>query len=127
MRMDISSLDRADAFTTKDGSQIREIVHPSWTAAAHQSLAEATVPVGGATTAHLHPVAEELYFFTHGTGRIRVGAEERDVRAGDCVVIPPGVEHKLANTGAEALRLLCCCAPAYSDEDTVLTEPAVRP
>ena len=125
--MDVSSLDRADAFTTKDGSQIRELAHPSWTVAEHQSLAEATVPVGGTTTAHLHPVAEELYFFTHGTGRLRVGSEERDVRAGDCVVIPPGVEHKLFNTGAEALRLLCCCAPAYADEDTVLTEPEVRP
>lgn len=123
MPMDVTHLDRAESFTTKDGSSIRELAHPSWTQARNQSLAEATVPAGGATTAHLHPVAEELYFFTHGTGRMRVGPEERDVAAGDCVVIPPGTEHKLFNTGEEELRLLCCCAPAYSHEDTVLTEP----
>jgi hypothetical protein len=26
-----------------------------------------------------------------------------------------------ANTGDGALKLLCCCAPAYSNDDTVLT------
>jgi mannose-6-phosphate isomerase-like protein (cupin superfamily) len=82
------------------------------------------VPVGGATTAHLHKAAEELYFFTAGRGRLRVGDVERDVSPGDCAVIPPGTVHKLWNTGQEPLVLLCCCAPAYSDEDTVLLEDA---
>jgi mannose-6-phosphate isomerase-like protein (cupin superfamily) len=53
---------------------------------------------------------------------MRLGSEEHAVRTGDCVVIPPGEPHKLFNDGAEPLVLLCCCAPAYSDEDTVLTE-----
>jgi mannose-6-phosphate isomerase-like protein (cupin superfamily) len=44
------------------------------------------------------------------------------VRPGDCVVIPPGVEHKLWAGPDEPLILLCACAPAYSDEDTVITE-----
>jgi mannose-6-phosphate isomerase-like protein (cupin superfamily) len=51
---------------------------------------------------------------------MRLGDDERDVRAGDCVVIAPGVRHKLWNTGDEPLVLMCCCAPAYSHEDTVL-------
>ena len=51
---------------------------------------------------------------------MRLGEEERPVRAGDCVVIPPGVEHKLWASAEEPLVLLCCCAPAYSDADTVL-------
>jgi mannose-6-phosphate isomerase-like protein (cupin superfamily) len=49
-----------------------------------------------------------------------LGDEERDIHAGDCVVIPPGTPHRLHNTGSERLVLLCCCAPAYSHEDTVL-------
>jgi hypothetical protein len=57
------------------------------------------------------------------TGPIALLLDERTVSAGDCVVIPPGVEHKLTNTGDVPIRLLCCCAPAYSHEDTVLTEP----
>ena len=120
--MHVANLDDLDAFTTLDGSTIRELCGPAWTPARNQSLAEATVPVGGATTAHLHPVAEELYFFTAGTGRLRIGTQERDVRPGDCAVIPPGTDHKLWNTGDVPLVLLCCCAPAYSHEDTVLTE-----
>lgn len=95
---------------------------PSWTPARNQSLAEATVPVGGATTAHLHREAEELYFVTSGRGRLRLAGAEQDLVEGDCAVIPPGTEHKLWNTGDVPLVLLCCCAPAYSDADTVLTE-----
>jgi mannose-6-phosphate isomerase-like protein (cupin superfamily) len=51
---------------------------------------------------------------------MKLDEEEADVRTGDMVVIPPGTPHKLWNTGAEPLVLLCCCAPAYSHDDTVL-------
>jgi mannose-6-phosphate isomerase-like protein (cupin superfamily) len=120
--MHLSKLDDLEPFTTLDGSTIREIAGPSWTPARNQSLAEATVPVGGQTTAHYHRQAEELYFFTSGSGRMTLGDEVRDVAAGDCVVIPPGQVHELVNTGDEPLVLLCCCAPAYSHEDTVLVD-----
>jgi mannose-6-phosphate isomerase-like protein (cupin superfamily) len=122
--MHVSKLDDLDSFTTLDGSAIREIVGPAWTPARNQSLAEATVPAGGATTAHFHRAAEELYLFTSGRGRLRVGDDEREVRPGDCAVIPPGTIHKLWCTGSEPLVLLCCCAPAYSHEDTVLVDEA---
>jgi mannose-6-phosphate isomerase-like protein (cupin superfamily) len=118
--MHLSKLEDLDPFTTLDGSTIREIAGPAWTPARNQSLAEATVPVGGRTVAHYHRVAEELYFFTAGRGRMTLGDEEREVTAGDCVVIAPGQVHGLVNTGGEPLVLLCCCAPAYSHEDTVL-------
>jgi mannose-6-phosphate isomerase-like protein (cupin superfamily) len=120
--MHVSKLDDLQAFTTLDGSTIREIVGPAWTPARNQSLAEATVPPGGATTAHFHRRAEELYYFTAGEGSLRVGDDERAVGPGDCAVIPPGTVHKLWNTGSDPLVLLCCCAPAYSDDDTVLVE-----
>jgi mannose-6-phosphate isomerase-like protein (cupin superfamily) len=68
-------------------------------------------------------VAEEIYYFTAGHGLMRLGpeAEPEPIGPGDAVVIPPGTPHKLWNTGAEPLKLLCCCAPAYSHGDTVLT------
>ena len=78
------------------------------------------MPVGGRTIAHYHRTTEELYFFTAGRGRMTLGDEERHVTAGDCAVIPPGAVHGLVNTGDEPLVLLCCCAPAYTHEDTVL-------
>jgi mannose-6-phosphate isomerase-like protein (cupin superfamily) len=116
-----ANVEQLKSFSTLDGSSIRELAGPAWTRARNQSLAEATVPPGGETGEHYHPRTEELYYFVAGAGRMRLGEEEADVRAGDCVVIPPGTPHKLWNRSPEPLVLLCCCAPAYSDEDTVMT------
>ena len=116
--MHVGRLDEARPFTTLDGSSIREVAGPASLPSQNQSLAEATVDPGRETQAHYHRASEELYLFTGGAGRIRVGGEEREVRAGDCVVLPPGTEHKLWNTGDVALTLLCCCAPPYSHDDT---------
>jgi mannose-6-phosphate isomerase-like protein (cupin superfamily) len=118
----IANLDDLAQFTTLDGSGIRELAGPSWTAARHQSLAEATVPPGGTTAEHYHRETEEIYYFTAGSGRMKLGDETADVRAGDCVVIPPGTPHKLWAGEGEPLVLLCCCAPPYRDDDTVITE-----
>jgi len=118
----IGRLDAARAFTTKDGSTIREVAGRVSMHTENQSLAEATVPAGTATDAHYHQVSEEIYHFTSGSGRMRLGDAEGHVRAGDTVVIAPGVEHKLWASTDEDLVLLCCCAPAYSNEDTVITE-----
>jgi mannose-6-phosphate isomerase-like protein (cupin superfamily) len=115
-------LEYRQPFITADGSSIRELAGVPTGNAVNQSLAEATVEPGGATTEHFHRISEEIYLFTQGMGRMRLGTDEGDVRAGDAVVIPPGTPHKLFNTGSEPLVLLCCCAPAYSDDDTVLTE-----
>ncbi len=122
--VDVANLADSESFVAADGSTIREAAGQVSLPARNQSLAEATIPVGGATTAHYHHVAEELYLFTAGSGRLRIGDEERDVGPGDCALIPPGAEHKLHNTGDVPLVLLCCCAPGYRDVDTILTEEA---
>jgi mannose-6-phosphate isomerase-like protein (cupin superfamily) len=120
--MEVRSYDELQAFTTLDGSEIREWAGAVSAPARNQSLAEATIPVGGATTEHYHRTTEELYLVTAGSGRLLIEGEERLVREGDCALIPPGARHKLFNAGEQPLRVVCACAPAYSDEDTVLTE-----
>jgi mannose-6-phosphate isomerase-like protein (cupin superfamily) len=120
--MEIVRREHREPFITADGSSIRELAGLPSGNAENQSLAEAAVPPGGETIEHLHRRSEEIYLFTHGSGRMRLGEEERPVRAGDCVVIAPGTAHKLWADEQHALVLLCCCAPAYSDADTVLLE-----
>ena len=120
--MDVKNLNEVPAFITKDGSEIRELLAYRNSGIRHQSLAEARLPVGASTQEHFHPRAEEIYYITHGAGKVRIEGEEREVRAGDAIAIPPGRKHKLWNTGDEVLRLLCCCAPAYEHTDTVITE-----
>jgi len=120
--MDIKNLNEVPSFITKDGSEIRELLAHRNSAIRNQSLAEARLPVGGSTQEHFHPKCEEIYYITHGAGRIRIEGRTREVGAGDAIAIPPGQKHKLWNTGNETLRLLCCCAPAYENDDTVITE-----
>jgi mannose-6-phosphate isomerase-like protein (cupin superfamily) len=121
--MEIRRLNDAPPFTTKDGSEIRELLAHRNSSIRNQSLAEARLPEGAATQEHYHAKTEEIYFITAGAGRMRVEGEEADVRAGDAIAIPPGRRHKLWNTGRGPLTLLCCCAPAYEHSDTILTEP----
>ena len=120
--MDVKNLNDVPAFTTKDGSEIRELLAYRNSVIRNQSLAEARLPVGTSTQEHYHAKTEEIYFITVGTGRMRIEGETRDVSAGDAVAIPPGKKHKLWNTGNETLKLLCCCAPAYEHSDTIITE-----
>ena len=122
LAMDIVNIDQAEPFRTKDGSEIRELLAHRNSSIRSQSLAEARIPIGGSTMEHYHTKAEEIYYITHGTGRMKIGQAERDVRPGDAIAIPPGQAHKLWNTGEELLRLLCCCAPAYEHDDTIITE-----
>jgi mannose-6-phosphate isomerase-like protein (cupin superfamily) len=120
--MEIRSLNAAPPFITKDGSEIRELLAHRNSALRNQSLAEARLPAGAATQEHYHAKTEEIYFITAGRGRMRIEGEDADVKAGDAVAIPPGQKHKLWNTGAEPLTLLCCCAPCYEHSDTFITE-----
>src|SRR5271155_2677769 len=83
--MDVKNLSQVPAFTTKDGSEIRELLAHRNSVIRNQSLAEARLPAGGATQEHFHPRAEEIYFITHGTGKIRIAGETREVRAGDAI------------------------------------------
>jgi len=120
--VDIINRAKAAPFITKDGSEIRELLAYRNSAIRNQSLAEATLPVGAATREHYHPKAEEIYYILRGTGRMKIEGELRDVGPLDAIAIPPGLKHKLWNTGAEPLVLLCCCAPAYENDDTVMVE-----
>jgi mannose-6-phosphate isomerase-like protein (cupin superfamily) len=109
----IASLDRVESFVTKDGSAIRELHHT-----AAQSLAEATLEPGQATERHYHRSTEEIYFVVKGSGDMEVDGDTKRIRPGDAVLIPAGAWHSLVNDGTSELRILCCCVPPYSHEDT---------
>jgi len=115
-----TSYREAEAYITKDGSEIRELMHPARHGNRAQSLAEATVAPGAQTHLHRHRTTEELYHITQGAGLMTLGDDTFEVRTGDTVAIPPGTQHRVRNVGTEPLRILCCCAPAYAHDDTEL-------
>jgi hypothetical protein len=53
--MDLTNLNKVPAFITKDDSEIRELLAYRNSAIRNQSLAEARLPIGGATQEHYHP------------------------------------------------------------------------
>ncbi|MDR0775141.1 MAG: cupin domain-containing protein [Azonexus sp.] len=108
------------ACITKDGSEIRELLHPDRDALRHQSLAEAVVLPGVSTLLHRHQRSEEIYHITRGQGLMTLGESRFPVGVGDSVAILPGTPHCIENTGAEPLHILCCCAPPYAHDDTEL-------
>jgi quercetin dioxygenase-like cupin family protein len=110
--MDLRSLADVEAFTTKDGSTIRELHHTP-----AQSLAEASLEPGQATQRHYHARSEEIYLITDGGGTLEVDGVSQQVGPGDAILIPPGAWHELV-AGADGARLLCMCAPPYSHDDT---------
>jgi len=118
--MAMTSYSDIQPYITRDGSQIRELMHPAHHGNRNQSLAEAIVSPGQETLLHKHLRTEELYHITGGTGWMTLGEEQFAVAQGDTVCVPPGTPHCIRNTGAEPLRILCCCSPPYSHDDTVL-------
>lgn len=115
-----SEYDSIKPYTTKDGSIIRELMHPDVHGNKNLSLAEAIVPAGFTTFLHKHNTSEEIYYIVEGSGLMSLGNEKFEVKRGDSICIPPGTPHQIKNTGKSPLRILCCCSPAYSHDDTEL-------
>lgn len=115
-----SSREDIAPYVTRDGSLVRELLHPATHGSGNLSLAEAVVAPGGATVLHRHHRAEEIYHVLAGQGVMTLGAERFPLVPGDTVRIPPGQTHRLENIWSEPLQILCCCAPAYTHDDTEL-------
>jgi mannose-6-phosphate isomerase-like protein (cupin superfamily) len=68
------------------------------------------LPAGGVDPQQPHG-EDEVYVVMAGRATIRVGTEERAVRAGSVVFVAAGVEHRFYNI-AEELRVIVAFGPA---------------
>lgn len=105
---------------------VRELIDAGTSSAKRLSVALVEVNVGLEADPHLHRMTEEVYFILEGEGDVRVGTVVSKVSQWDSVVIPPGYEHTIRNTGPKTLRLLAINSPPYDPDDTVFraTAPA---
>jgi len=118
-----TSYRESQPYRTKDGSIIRELLHPRVLGEdLGQSLAEATVPPGFTTFRHVHLDFNEIYHVTQGYGTITVGDETQEICEGDSIYIPVNIPHTVTNTGTIDLRILCICTPPYTHEATRLLD-----
>jgi mannose-6-phosphate isomerase-like protein (cupin superfamily) len=65
------------------------------------------LPPGASEGDHTHGgngegrALEEMHYFLGGHGSMRIDGEEVAVAPGDAIMVPPGVDHGLYNTGTE--------------------------
>ncbi len=109
-----------EPYVTKDGSVVRELVHPRSFPGLGMSLAEAVVLAGGKTEAHFHTDFDEIYYCLEGAGVLYVNGEPQPFSPGVYRLLPKGSTHHL--TATTTLRLLCVCCPGYTHEETVIVE-----
>lgn len=63
------------------------------------------------TKGHIHPEREEHYYVLSGSGYVLLDKERHDIKAGDCIYIPPVSVHTVVNPNAEALEFLWAAFP----------------
>ena len=62
---------------------------------------------------HAHQGADKFYFVLEGSGKFKVGDEEREADTGTLVVAPAGIPHGVSNEGNGRLSLLVAIAPPF--------------
>ena len=66
---------------------------------------------------HVHPYMEERFEILSGTARLSMRGQERDVGAGETVVVPAGTPHVWGNPSEEELHVIVELRPALKMEE----------
>ena len=121
MQTRIYHADEKQEYYFKEGCYILEMWNDPDDADA--SIARARVEPGKQTRRHRLLGIAERYLILRGRGEARVGNNPPvSVTPGSVVVIPPGVDQSIHNTGSEDLVFLAICTPrvlpsAYLDTE----------
>jgi quercetin dioxygenase-like cupin family protein len=76
-----------------------------------------TIAARSTSEVHRHNRSETVIYLLHGAGRVLVGDNWHDVRAGDRILIGRGVFHGFA-TDAEPIEFLSVQSPPILDDST---------
>jgi len=104
---------RGFRISPNDSNYFACLLDPIADGAAFTLVVEIFAP-GGATPPNTHRAAQEAFFVLKGHGRARAGDEWSDIGPGDTLMLSPGMEHVVENTGTEKLYCLTLMVP---DED----------
>ena len=67
--------------------------------------------VGGKTPPNMHQVADEFFYVLSGTGIARCDGAEVTLKKGDALLVKPGSDHVVENTGTTKLYTLTVMTP----------------
>ena len=87
------------------------------------SITRARVEPGVTTALHAVKQTTEAYYILQGRGMVQsANGFEKQVKPGDVMLFPPGVEQKITNHGTDALIFLAICAPRFVPESYIHLE-----
>lgn len=77
---------------------------------AHSAWVARLLP-GSEAPLHVHSREDETFFILSGELNARVGDEEHTLSAGDCVFLPRGIPHRLANLSLDPAEVIMLIHP----------------
>ena len=80
------------------------------------TVLEFTAAPGFGTGDHVHSRLEEIFYIIEGEFQIRAGDKMLRAKAGDFVLVPPGVPHGFANPGGGPAKMVLVISPAGAHE-----------
>ena len=104
------------ATVAEESADFRRVL---WTGE-HTQLVIMTIPVDGEIGEEVHEV-DQILTFVSGTGKAKVGGQEKNVAQGDLVVVPAGKKHNFVNNGVNPLVLYTVYGPPEHADKAVHT------
>ena len=108
--MDIPSIDTQVRRKVGDGAEATDFGTLQWVvregdpAGAETTIGLATFSAGKSNVQHIHPNCEEVVYVLDGQVEHTLGAQSTVLQAGDLIVVPRGVPHRLLNRGLDDVR-----------------------
>ena len=83
-----------------------------------------SIPPNGEVGAETHEAVEQVFFCMQGSGTATYDGEEKSFSAGDVLVVPPGTNHNIENTGTGPLKFYTSYSPPNHLPNVVHTTKA---
>lgn len=93
------------------GGDVRVLLSPATAGSTSGFLGVATVQPGEFISEHYHPYSEEFIFLARGSLTLRLDGHPVAMSAGQSVMVPRNVRHRLENHGSEAVFIVFQLSP----------------
>ncbi len=96
---------------TKRGGDVRTLLSPRTVGCTSGYMGVVTIGPGDWVAEHYHPYSEEYLYLVTGTCQARLDGETHELKAGEGLLIPINVKHRLSNEGDEEAFMVFFSSP----------------
>ncbi|MFF4712928.1 cupin domain-containing protein [Streptomyces eurythermus] len=93
------------------GGDLRTLLSPGTVGSTSGFMGVAILAAGERVVEHYHPYSEEFLYVTDGSVTVDLDGVPHGLRAGQSVLVPIGVRHRVRNTGRDEARIVFHLGP----------------